>query len=80
MDPSCRYLIRTLPVMTADKNNPEDIDHWDDHACDALRYGAMSRTQFARTKTPVATVPYSPAWWRQQQAPAASRLLGSESA
>lgn len=79
IDPSCKYLIRTIPLMTADKNNPEDIDHWDDHAADALRYGAMSRTQFSRTKQTAPVVPWSPKWWRDQGKAPESRLLGSES-
>lgn len=42
--PECKYLIRTLPAMVQDDHDPEDIDtEKDDHAVDALRYGAMSR-------------------------------------
>jgi hypothetical protein len=79
VDPGCRYLIRTIPVLTADKTNTEDIDHWDDHAADALRYGAMSRTMFSVSKKKPPAVPYSMAWWRDQGKPGRSRLLGSES-
>jgi len=40
----CKNLIRTLPLMPIDANNPEDIDtDAEDHAADALRYGVMSR-------------------------------------
>jgi hypothetical protein len=40
--PRCRYLIRTLPMMLQDENDPEDLDtDSDDHALDALRYGLM---------------------------------------
>lgn len=40
----CSYLIRSLSQAVSSKNDPEDIDtHSDDHALDALRYGAMSR-------------------------------------
>lgn len=40
---SCRNLIRTLPLLTPDKNHPEDVDtKLEDHAYDALRYGLMS--------------------------------------
>lgn len=36
---TCRNLIRTLPSLPKDKNNPEDIDtESDDHAYDCLRY------------------------------------------
>ena len=41
---SCRNLIRTLPLLPLDDNNPEDINtDVEDHAYDALRYGCMSR-------------------------------------
>ncbi len=41
---NCVNLIRTLPMLPTDKNNPEDVDtHTEDHAYDALRYGCMSR-------------------------------------
>lgn len=41
---NCINLIRTLPMLPIDKNNPEDVDtHAEDHAYDALRYGCMSR-------------------------------------
>lgn len=44
VSPSCAYLIRTLPAQVQDVHDPEDIDSAkDDHAVDALRYGAMSR-------------------------------------
>ena len=41
---TCRNLIRTLPLLPLDDNNPEDINtQAEDHAYDALRYGCMSR-------------------------------------
>ena len=41
---NCINLIRTMPMLPVDKNNPEDVDtHAEDHAYDALRYGCMSR-------------------------------------
>jgi len=55
---TCRNLIRTLPTLPLDDNNPEDIDtNAEDHAYDALRYGCMSRpmhTSYANrfNKTP----------------------------
>jgi len=55
---TCRNLIRTLPLLPLDDNNPEDINtHVEDHAYDALRYGCMSRpthTSYAErfNKTP----------------------------
>lgn len=54
--PDCRYLIRSLSAAVSDKSDPEDVDtHIDDHALDALRYGAMSRpspTRVAGTSNP----------------------------
>lgn len=52
VDPSCKYLIRTLPAMMQDKDDPDDLDtKQDDHAVDALRYGAMSRPSPTRYAT-----------------------------
>lgn len=40
---NCVNLIRTLPSMIHDKTHVEDLDtRGEDHACDALRYAAMS--------------------------------------
>lgn len=40
----CPYLCRTFPQQVSDKNNEEDMDSsGEDHALDAMRYGAMSR-------------------------------------
>lgn len=56
VSPKCTYLIRTLPAMVQDDNDPEDIDTTqEDHAVDALRYGAMSRpspTRIVKDNTP----------------------------
>ena len=57
---TCRNLIRTLPLLPLDDNNPEDVNtHVEDHAYDALRYGCMSRpmhtsyaNRFNRTPKP----------------------------
>lgn len=44
IDPACKYLIRTLPAQIQDKHDPDDLNTaGEDHAVDALRYGAMSR-------------------------------------
>jgi hypothetical protein len=41
---TCVHIIRTLPAMQHDLDNPEDCDtDGEDHAPDALRYGFMSR-------------------------------------
>jgi hypothetical protein len=66
VSPDCKYLIRTLPAMVQDDHDPEDIDSSkDDHAVDALRYGAMSRpspTRFVKDET---LTPNSIAWWKK---------------
>jgi hypothetical protein len=55
-DPHCRYLRRSLPAQMSDKHDADDINtNGDDHAVDALRYGAMSRpapTRFTRDDRP----------------------------
>ena len=44
VEPTCRYFVRSLPLLQKSKSNPEDVDTTgDDHAGDAARYGAMSR-------------------------------------
>lgn len=51
----CTNLIRTLPLLTYDKNDKEDVsDRCEDHAAEALRYGLMSRakTRVKKTITP----------------------------
>jgi hypothetical protein len=45
---NCIHLIRTLPALQHDPNRPEDVDSdGEDHACDAARYGCMSRPWLA---------------------------------
>jgi hypothetical protein len=45
VDPGCRYLIRSIPAAKSDKTDLDDVDTTlDDHALDAWRYGAMSRS------------------------------------
>lgn len=44
---TCVHIIRTLPALQHDLNNPEDCDtNGEDHGPDALRYGLMSRPWF----------------------------------
>lgn len=46
---TCSNLIRTLPLLTYDTHNCEDVsDACEDHAPEALRYGLMSRPIPAR--------------------------------
>ncbi len=48
-DPHCTYLRRSIAGAMSDKHDPDDVDtHSDDHALDALRYGAMSRPSVGR--------------------------------
>jgi hypothetical protein len=53
IDPSCRYLIRSIASARSDKNDPDDVDtKSDDHALDSWRYGAMSQPgPLAKQKT-----------------------------
>ncbi len=45
---TCRNLIRTLPALTYDAHDLEDVsDTCEDHAPEALRYGLMSRPRAA---------------------------------
>ena len=49
---TCKNLIRTLPTLPPDDNNPEDIDtDTEDHAADALRYGVMRKRRAPQTET-----------------------------
>jgi hypothetical protein len=53
-DPSCKYLIRSIPALLADKNDPEDVDSsLDDHGADMCRYFVMSRPPVWRTSESV---------------------------
>lgn len=48
---NCVNLIRTLPTLTFDKNDHEDVsDRCEDHAAEALRYGLMSRAKTRQKK------------------------------
>ena len=40
---NCEDIIRTLPVMQHDPDNPEDLQEGEDHAPDSVRYACMSR-------------------------------------
>jgi len=67
-DPSCVYLLRSLPALLADTHNPEDVDtHLDDHGADMVRYFVMSRPPLWTTDTSERSGPpalFSPAWFR----------------
>lgn len=50
---TCIHAIRTIPMMQHDPDNLEDMDtEGEDHACDAIRYGLMSRPYAAPGKEP----------------------------
>jgi hypothetical protein len=41
---TCTHLIRTVPALMPDDNNPEDVNtKMEDHAFDCLKYGLQSR-------------------------------------
>lgn len=81
IDPGCTYLIRTIPVVLQAKTDPDDVeDGGDDHAVDALRFGAVAQTTFGLNRAPKPVYePFSAGWFRHTAQPKASRLLGSES-
>jgi hypothetical protein len=69
VSPDCKYLTRTLPAMVQDDHDPEDIDTGkDDHAVDALRYGAMSRPSPTRMVVDETMPVGSIGWWKQHEA------------
>lgn len=48
---TCKHIIRTLPMLLVDDDNPEDVDSdMEDHAFDQLRYAAMSRPMVPKRK------------------------------
>lgn len=69
IDPSCRYLVRTLAAAVSKKDDPDDVGDADDHGLDALRYGAMSRPSpqivTRRVKPAVGSLAYYAALDRQ---------------
>ena len=79
VEPTCTYLIRSIPAAMSDKNDPDDVDtRGDDHALDALRYGAMSRPPVwsaaaARDNQPPQV--FSPAWFKQLTTPREQGVL-----
>jgi phage terminase large subunit len=50
ISPNCVNLIRTLPAMIHDEDHPEDLDNdGEDHAVDAVRYGAVDLHEIPKT-------------------------------
>jgi hypothetical protein len=55
---TCVHLIRTLPALQHDTDNPEDCDTTgEDHAPDAWRYGLMSRPWKRRRRNQKICIP-----------------------
>jgi len=69
---TCANLIRTLPLLVHDANDPEDAAGGEDHAPEALRYGLMSRPARPRRILPRAPRPYDP--FLQEEPPAGGFL------
>ena len=58
---NCENLIRTLPLLTFDEHNAEDVaGNAEDHAAEALRYGLMSRPVQARQQQRRQPLRYDP--------------------
>ena len=58
---NCRNLIRTLPLLTYDAHDCEDVsDGCEDHAPEALRYGLMSRPRPAAREAQKRPYRYDP--------------------
>lgn len=54
---NCTHTIRTLPNLTTDEKNPEDVDtDLEDHAYDETRYACMSRPIASKKPKPKDTI------------------------
>jgi hypothetical protein len=76
--PQCTYLRRTIAAAMSDKVDPDDVDtKGDDHALDALRYGAMSRPPIGRSIVQAAAnKEWTLAWLKNQSQRPAGILAG----
>jgi hypothetical protein len=75
VDPGCRYWWRSVPQLTQDDNDPDDVDTTqDDHAADGTRYWAMSRPAPTRVQTSNDAPVGSLRWWREREASRAGVL------
>lgn len=69
----CKYLLRSIPALLADKSNPDDIDTTlDDHGADMCRYFVMSRPPVNTARESVEAPPPANSWafwrnWHQSQ-------------
>ena len=78
-DPYCKYLRRTLAGAVSDKVDADDVDtKSDDHALDALRYGAMSRPPIGKLRLLHKQKPPegSPAYYMQRDRNPVGRKFG----
>jgi hypothetical protein len=67
-DPTqCQYLLRSIPALLADPNDPDDVDtSLDDHGADMCRYFVMSRPAIGVKAAPEDLYPInSHAWWNR---------------
>ncbi len=56
---TCKDVIRTLPMMQHDENQPEDLDtDGEDHAVDDVRYACLSRPYLQSNKKVIDRNPY----------------------
>jgi phage terminase large subunit len=70
---TCKYLIRSIPALLSDKNDPEDVDSgMDDHGADMCRYFVMSRPPLHSTASESAKTVPANSWgaWKQYAAQA----------
>lgn len=76
--PQCTYLRRTITGAMSDKHDPDDLDtRGDDHALDALRYGAMSRPAVGRSIVQAAASnEWTLGWLKNQQRQPSGMLAG----
>ncbi|MPM76822.1 hypothetical protein SDC9_123821 [bioreactor metagenome] len=72
---TCKNLVRTLPLLTFDARNTEDVSGTcEDHAAESLRYALMSRPAPARMPAVKAVKPFDPL---ADNAPAPKLFLSS---
>ena len=67
----CKYLLRSIPSLLADKHDPEDVDSdLDDHGADMCRYFVMSRPAISTYTDTVKPEPPPNSWgfWRKWHA------------
>lgn len=67
---TCKHLIRTLPALTYDERDVEDVDSdLEDHAYDAIRYMLMDRPITPRGSSRVVLPEFDPLHQRTPQTP-----------